>query len=333
MLTLHYEARLGLARGAVYKDGLPHLYLEGYENDPSLGVLSARSVARVSGQAAGVRFIALADGAEAVLDAPQEMKLDDGAAIEIEIIAEARPGKRTRARFLSAADGPPRRLFAILSLKERILARARAIFGDIAVEEVPDRDALEAALDEARHPSGPLAGGGDLSIETTRGLIACDVDAGGDSGVKTPRALAKACNQAAVSDLARRLRLSGLAGLVVVDLIGQRHDGDKLRRLLLEGFIGEASQIIVAPIGRFGTLEFTVPWSVRPIAAATPVTAAVALVWQAVRLSEADRGRPIVLGAPIATLEILRPLLSGALDPLAPMLRLEASTLPEAAYA
>ncbi len=333
MLTLHYEARFGLARGAVYTDGLPHLYIQGHEHDPSPGVLGTRSVARLSGTAGGVRFLALADGTEAVLDAPQEMKLNDGQAVEVEVVAEARDGKRTRARFVALAQGEPRRLSPMLSLKDRLLARARAVFGEVAVAEDQDRDALDEAFEQACRPSGPLAGGGDLSVEATRGLIACDVDAGGDQGVQTPHAFARACNERAVADLPRRLRLSGLAGLVVVDLIGQRHDGETLRRRLLEAFGGEAADIIVAPIGRFGTLEFTRPWRACPASPATPMAAAISLVWQAMRLSDADRGRPIVLEGRDEAVAILRPLLTGALDPLAPMLRLETSRITRAAYA
>lgn len=333
MLTLYYEARLGLARGAIYKDGLPHLYLDGYEYDPSPAVLGTRSVARVTGTAGGVRFLALADGTEAVLDAPDGMKLNDGQAVEVEVIAEARRDKRARARFVAVAQGEPRRLSPVMTLRDRLLARAGAVFGEVAMDEDADRDALDQAFEQACSPSGALPGGGDLSIEATRGLIACDVDAGGDHGVQAPRAFAKACNERALADLPRRLRLSGLAGLVVVDLIGQRHDGETLRRRLLNGFGGEAGSIIVAPIGRFGTLEFTRPWGACPVSPASPMATAISLLWQALRLSEADRGRPIVLGAREDVITILRPLLAGALDPLAPMLRLETSPVARVAYA
>ena len=334
MLTLHYEARFGLARGAVYKDGLPHLYMEGYAHDPSLAVLGTRSVARLKTTAGGVHFVTLADGGDdAVLDAPQSVRLDDGLAVEIEIVAEARLDKRARARFLSIGHGDLRRLSPVTSLKDRLLGRAHAIFGDMGLVEGADRDALERAFEQACHPSGPLAGGGDLSVDLTRGLIACDVDAGGDHGVLTPRAFARRCNERAVADLPRRLRLSGLAGLVVVDLIGQRHDGERLRHLLLDGFGNEADRIIVAPIGKFGTVEFVRPWGACPACDFTPMAMAVSLIWQALGLSEADRGRPIALGARDDTIAILRPLLAGALDPLAPMLRLEASPVIRAAYA
>ncbi len=65
--------------------------------------------------------------------------------------------------------------------------------------------------------------------------------------------LRRACNELAASDLPRRLRLANFGGLVVVDLIGKRHDGERLRQLLLATLAGEAAQAIIAPIGKFGT--------------------------------------------------------------------------------
>ncbi len=333
MLSLHYEARLGLARGAIYRDGLPHLYMEGYEFDPSPGVLGTRSVARVTGAAGGVRFIVLADSTEAVLDAPQGAKLTDGAAVEVEIIAEARRGKRVRAAYAGPAEGAPRRLSKAVSLKDRLVERAAGLIGGTVMEVKADRDRLDDARDQALNPSGALKGGGDLAIEATRGLIACDVDAGGEGGLQTPRAHARACNERAVADLPRRLRLSNLAGLVVVDLIGQRHDGEVLRRLLLDNFAAEAARIVVAPIGRFGTLECVRPWGAHPLYAASPLAVAVDLTWRAIELSEQDAGRPIAVRATADVLDLLRPLRAASLDPMVPMLRLEESSRLETVYA
>ncbi len=332
MLTLHYEARLGLARGAVYKDGLPHFYLEGYEHDPSLAVLGARSVARLTATAGGVRFLALADGGEAVLDAPSDAKLTEGMAVEVEIMAEARPvsGKLARARFIAPADSEPRRLSEIMSLRERLLTRATAVFGNVAIGEDSDRAAILEASERAENPSGRLANGGHLWVEATRGLIACDVDAAEAPGHNP----ARACNELAVKDLPRRLRLANLGGLVVVDLIGRRHDGERLRRLLIEALAGEARQAIVAPIGRFGTLEFTRPWSAAPPHPLfNPLRSAIYMLWQAIALSEQDRGRPVVIRTFPAAADILKPLINSSLDPLAPMLRLEAGTTHKADYA
>lgn len=331
MITLHYEGRFGLARGAVYKDGLPHLYAEGLEHDPSVAVLGTRSVARLKARAGGMLFLALAGDEDAVLEGPQNVldKLAEGAAVEVEIIAEQRGREKlARARFVDMSDGEPRRLLPPVSLKDRLLARAHGIFGAAPVSIASDRDAIVEARGQAFDASGPLPNGGFLSIEPTRALIACDVDSaqGETSLAATPKSVAKACNELAVRDLPRRLRLSGHAGLVVVDLIGKRHDFERLKGLLLEGFDQEAG-IVVAPIGKFGTLEFVRPWSSCPLSGDFQKTGD-ALYWlfKAIELSEQDHSRIIVMRLYDRDIKILKPLITGALDPLAPMLRLETTT-------
>ncbi|MGN6363591.1 ribonuclease E/G [Asticcacaulis taihuensis] len=331
MITLHYESRFGLARGAVFIDGRPHLYTEGYEYDQSLIKVNVRSVARLKSKAGGLAFLSLADGSEAVLDVPQEVfaKLVEGTALEIEIIAEARQEKRARARLIGAAQGEPRRITPVQSLKDRLLAQAAKLGEDI--ESIINFDCLDAAEDGALNPSGPLSQGGYLSIERTRALIACDVDSAGGEGVLTPKAFAKACNARAVSDIGRRLRLSGLAGLVVIDLIGRRHDADRLRQLLLSGFGPEADKLIIGPVGKFGTLEFVRPWGATPLmdTIRSPVRAAHLLLREAIKRAEGEPGRLLTLRAPAAVLDIIRPLLAASHDPLSAIIRLEAAVKPE----
>lgn len=331
MITLYYESRFQLARGAVYKDGLPHLYAEGLEHDPSCGVLGTRSVARLKKRAGGMLFLTLAGGDDAVLEGPQATldKLTEGAAVEVEIVAERRgPEKLARALFVAPSEGAPRRVSPVLSLKERLLDRARRAFGDAEVTMAADRDAVTEARAQALDPSGPLQNGGFLSVEPTRALIACDVDSaeGETSLASTPKSVARTCNELAVGDLPRRLRLSGHAGLVVLDLIGRRHDFDRIKALLLEGFGGEAGTI-VAPIGKFGTLEFVRPWGARPLRDASQKTGD-ALYWmfKAVALSEQDHSRIIVMRLHDRDIKVLKSLIAGSLDPLAPMLRLETTT-------
>lgn len=336
MITLYYESRFGLARGAIYYQNLPQLYLEGYEYDPALGVLGTRSVARLKGRVGGIAFLRLADGEDAVLDGAPDLlaKITEGAAVEIEIIAEARGNKLARARLIAPAEGEPRRVSSTVNLRDRLLAQSAALLGERVVR-LGDPDMLLDALDDAREraidPSGGLSNGGHLTIEPTQALIACDIDsAGGDQGMVAGKTFAKTCNELAVADLARRLRLSNQAGLVVVDLIGRRHDGARLNQLLRSGFMAEAERIIVAPIGKFSTLEFVRPWGARPLAGGiVPAGAALYSVNRAVRMAEQARGRVIVLRDRTPVIDVLRPLLAQSLDPLAPMLRLETSDRPE----
>jgi len=331
VITLHYESRFGLARGAICVDGQPHVYAEGYEYNQSLTMVNVRSVGRLKSKTGGMAFLALADGQEAVLDVPQEVfvKLVEGAALEIEVIAESRREKLTRARLIGPVTGEPRRISPVQSLNERLLTKAATL--GAAVKSIIDFDVLDAAEEAALNPSGPLPQGGYLSVERTRALIACDVDSAGAEGVLTPKAFAKACNERAVSDIGRRLQLSGLAGLVVIDLIGKRHDADRLRQLLQTGFGDEAGKLIMGPIGKFGTLEFVRPWGATPLmdTVALPVRAAHRLLREAVKRAEGEPGRLLTLRAPSAILDIIRPLLATSHDPLSAIMRLEAATKPE----
>lgn len=328
-----YESRFGLARGAVLKAGKPFIYLEGLEHDPSLDRLGVRSRARLKSRAGGIGFLELADGGEAILDVPQDVlaKRADGAVIDVEIAAEARDGKLARARLIADGEGALCRLSEPLSLYDRLLAQAQKLGPDINRLNDPDAvpDLLDEAEAEALSPSGAMAGGGYLSIERTRALIACDVDAGGHEGVATPRAFAKACNERAMAEVARRLTLSGLGGLVVVDLIGKRHDGARLLGLLRVGFGPEADAIIPGPLGKFGTLEFVRPWQATPLmdTQGSPLRTTHVLLREAVR--RAEPGRLMVLRAPPQTLDRLRDILAGCQDPLAAVIRLERGATPE----
>ncbi|WP_443750519.1 ribonuclease E/G [Asticcacaulis solisilvae] len=329
-MILYYESRFGLARAALFRDGRAQLYAEGYEADPALTVPGTVSVARLKGRAGGVGFLGLADGGEAVLDAPVEMmhRLADGIAVEIEIAAAARKEKLARARLLRPAEGEDlRRLSPVLDLKARVVAQARHLMGDEDVAQADDGDAIDAAEDEAFNPSGALPGGGYLSIERTRALIACDVDLGDAASGK---AAVRRCNDTAVAEAARRLRLSGLAGLVVIDLIGRRHDNEGLRRALENAFAAEARRLMGTPVTKFGTLEFIRPWGWCPaIDLPADLVAAGRLLRTAARQARERPGRILTLRAPADVLDRVRPLIHNSYDPLAPLLRLETGASPE----
>ncbi len=327
MPTLHYKARFGLARGAVFTGGRPHLYMEGLAHDPSLGILGTQQVARLKGRGGGVAFLERADAGEAILDipAPDLAKLTDGTAVEIVIVAEARRDKLARAHLVRTAVGEAlRRISPVLSLEDRLLAQARACFGDIAFEREDDEAGLDEAADAAEAVTATMPGGGILHVERTRALIACDVDGAGLSEARAKT------NERAVAEVARRLRLMGLAGLVVVDLIGRRHDDGRIRAALLAAFDAEAASIIPAAPGKFGTLEFVRPWRVCPPAdLSVPLRQAGGLMRAAAYEARSRPGRLLTLRAPAETLDIVRPHLDRSLDPLSPLLRLETGQICE----
>jgi ribonuclease G len=88
---------------------------------------------------------------------------------------------------------------------------ANRLILDLKLED----EAIEAAIEAALSPIVPLPSGGSLYIETTRALIAIDVNSGSN---KNPDAQA-AANLEAATEIPRQLRLRNLAGRVLVDFI------------------------------------------------------------------------------------------------------------------
>jgi len=101
----------------------------------------------------------------------------------------------------------------------------------------------------------PLAGGGSLLIEETAAATMIDVDMGsaGSRGRDAERAILTA-NLAAATEVARQIRLRGLAGPIVVDFIGmrRREQRERVRETLAAALAGEAE---VLGWTRLGHLE------------------------------------------------------------------------------
>ena len=122
-------------------------------------------------------------------------------------------------------------------------------------------DEAEAEALEAIHP---LPGGGTLAIEPTRALTAIDVDLGERKGADAKRVTRQA-NLAALAESARLLRLKGLGGLVVLDLVGRGHDGNALLAAARLAFAPDNPGVSIAPVGRFGTMELSIPRRTQPL--------------------------------------------------------------------
>ena len=314
---LYLDAGIGERRGVVSLDGRPERLLIERDGDAACQALGAKSVARVRAieKGPGLAFLELAEGPDAVLNlTPEAGKLAAGAVIEIEIRAEARAGKGASARFVSAAEGPPRLVAAAPLLEDRLQAFAREATiqtGAIA------RSMADGAQDEALETIFPLPGGGSLAIEPTRALTAVDVDLGARAGEEAKRA-ARAANFAALNAAARILRLKGLGGLVVIDLVGRGHDGPAMLSAARVAFAPDNPGVALGPVSRFGTLEITVPRRARPTLdilrgeedAVSALTHALALIRALEREAIADGGGRFEAVAAPATAEYAAPLLA-----------------------
>lgn len=260
---LFLDAGTGVTRGVVTLDGRPErLLIQRHDDEPRL-LLGARLMARVANvePAIATAFLDLGGGTEAILPFKPETRPVRGAAVEIEIRSEPRDGKLAVARQLADGEGAPRLLANGPDVAEtlRIFAREAPVTEGRAAREAADEAEAEAL--ETIHP---LPGGGTLAIEPTRALTAIDVDVGERKGGDAKR-VTRQTNLAALAESARLLRLKGLGGLVIIDLAGRGHDGNALLAAARLAFGPDNPGVAIGPVGRFGTMELSIPRRTRPL--------------------------------------------------------------------
>jgi Ribonuclease E/G family len=252
----------GECRAVVTLDGRPERLLINRDLDPAIQAHRARLVARVRSvdRRLAIAFLDLGLPPDAILNLePRIEPISEGLFVEVEIRAEAHAGKGAHARWLGHGEGPARLLAAAPNLEAKLEGLARGA----AIETGPPaRMVADAAQEEVLETVFPLPGGGNISIETTRALVAIDVDLGAQSAGGAKRA-ARAANQAAITEAARLLRLKGVGGLVVIDLVGRGHDGAALLAIARSAFAPDNPGVAFGPVSRFGTLELTIPRRMR----------------------------------------------------------------------
>lgn len=260
----YLDRGLGETRGVITLDGRPErLLIRRDDDDPRL-LLGARLVARVANlePAIGTAFLDLGAGAEAILPFKPEARPVRGQAIEIEIRGEPRRGKLALARFVGPAEGAPRLIAGApeIAADLDVLSHGAKLVEGAAARQVADEAEAEAL--EILHP---LPGGGQIAIEPTRALTAVDVDLSDRKGGEAKRVTRQA-NLAALGMAARLLRLKGLGGIVVIDLVGRGHDGAALLAAARAAFGPDNPGVAIGPVGRFGTMELSLPRRTRPLA-------------------------------------------------------------------
>jgi len=260
---IYLDRGVGETRGVVTLDGRPERLILRRDDEEARLSLGARLVARVADvePAIATAFLDLGGGLQAILPFKPDARPVRGASVEVEIRSEPRAGKLAVARQLGAGEGAPRLLAAPPDLAEvlRELARTEAL-----VEGAEARAAADEAEAEALETIHPLPGGGTLAVEPTRALTAIDVDLGDRKGGDSKR-LTRQANLAALAESARLLRLKGLGGIVVIDLVGRGHDGNALLAAARLAFAPDNPGVSIGPVGRFGTMELSIPRRTRPL--------------------------------------------------------------------
>jgi ribonuclease E len=104
----------------------------------------------------------------------------------------------------------------------------------------------------------PLPSGGALAIDQTEALVAIDVNSGKTTGDNVED-MAFKTNMEAAEEAARQLRLRDLAGLVVIDFIDMKREGNN--RMVMERLVDclkeDKARMEVGKINRFGVLVMT----------------------------------------------------------------------------
>ena len=202
-----------------------------------------RVIARVPAMAGA--FVAL-DGAEGFLpDSQGGAEATEGDTLGIHITRAAQGGKGPRlSAQLQAADralvgaGPPAllrrgpggverlaRLYPdapIIVDDAALAAPLRGSLGDrVSVAHPVFDDALETEIETLARATVELPGGGSLHVHPTPALVAMDLDTGAATAERRGKATAQIeFNRAALSVLARQIRLRNLSGAILVDFAG-----------------------------------------------------------------------------------------------------------------
>ena len=179
----------------------------------------------------------LPDGAGIIIRSNAEDMADDAIAEEARALADVTRG------VLGDIDGKPELLLDGPSPHEtawRDWGAADVIDeSDTAFESHGLHDAIAALLT----PEVQLPGGGRMTIEPTRALVAVDVDTGGDT---SPAASLKA-DIAAARALPRELRCRGLGGQVTIDFAPiPRRDRQRVEQALTAAFRRDPVETTVA---------------------------------------------------------------------------------------
>jgi Ribonuclease G/E len=328
---LYLDEGYGESRGVVTLEGRPERLLIVREDEAKVQALGAVVAARVRAldRPAGLAFLDLGQGPDAALNLSKEIgPLAEGQFIEVEIRAEGRKGKGPTAKWLGPAEGPVRLLRPAPDLAARLkhyASDAEIITGGVA------RTMADAAQDEALETVFSLPGGGSISVEPTRALTAIDVDLGARKAA-TPKQAARGANFAALAVAARVLRLKGLGGLVVIDLVGSSHDAPALISAARAAFGPDNPGVAMGAISRFGLLELSVPRRTRPCldlltdetGAPTPLTLALKLLRNLEREALADGGGRFVGLAREDVIVAARPSLSALTERLGARITLQA---------
>lgn len=121
-----------------------------------------------------------------------------------------------------------------------------------------EAEGIEEDIERAMTNEVSLPSGGSIIFGETPALVAIDVNSGGTSRGGAEQS-AMAANLEAVPEIARQIRLRNLSGLLVVDFVSMRKQGnlDKVQGAMKQAVADDPMSVFVGGFTRFGLLEMT----------------------------------------------------------------------------
>ena len=242
------EDCIGETRAAVYEGRkLVELYVRRWTDadKPRQGDIFAGRVTKVD-QSLGGAFIDIGTETQGLFkftNAANAPRFTEGQIAEFEVSKATEIGKGPVLKFKALSKADKSAKISGDDLKAFITKR----FDGIEFAE-----ATVSVIDEATETELAIKGGGTISIERTRALVAIDVDKG------TAVSSFDVC-MAALPMIAHELRLRGLGGLIVIDLpnLRQPRQRNTVFKAAERAFADDPNNVKLAPLSRFGCLELT----------------------------------------------------------------------------
>ena len=192
---------------------------------------------------------------EAFLRLQEGHGLTEGQSLEVRVVAEPRESSK----------------LARVALADKTAGfRYLDPWGTAKVERVePGDETVAMAFDMVASNTVNLPGGGNITLERTRALVAVDVDTSGRSDTGRAASRALKVNLDAAADLARQIRLRNLGGLIVMDCVSplNREAGKQVRDRFNAVFRNISDQRVrVLLPSELGLLQASVEWAETPVA-------------------------------------------------------------------
>ncbi|WP_017930265.1 ribonuclease E/G [Robiginitomaculum antarcticum] len=248
-MIIQRERRIGEIRYALVKGKAGaveyHLFRDSQAGYPRAGDIFNARVTTLD-KSLSAAFLDLGFGPAGFLNftlATNAPRLREGMMIRAEILREAEAEKGPVVKFTGRSDADKTGRISGTSVEDELIARyPNAKITDTVIE----------GFDISREREFAISQGGTLTIEPTRAVTAIDVDTN-TGGQKRDVAIA------AAKSAARLVRLFNIGGLILIDFPGLRkkNERDQSWKALSTALDNDPATTKIAPMSRFGTVEFT----------------------------------------------------------------------------